>query len=126
MRKTMITTKSVSDPSSTSPAAAPEDFKDPTLKGNLSKFEYDLYHEEDDVSEKVIRVKRMSMPNKGEKWRVFDDNKAILTIEGTKLTNKEKEFLRTVEGVNFLIAQFKSGNIKSFNALKKEIKKKVK
>jgi hypothetical protein len=126
MRKIMITTKSVSEPNSTSSPTAPEDFKDPILKGNLSKFDYDLYKEEDDISEKVIRIKRMSMPNKGEKWRVFDDNKVILTIEGTKLTNKEKEFLRTVEGVNFLIAQFKSGNIKSFNALKKEIKKKVK
>jgi hypothetical protein len=122
----MITTKSISDPSSTSPSAAPEDFKDPALKGNLSKFDYDLYKEEDDISEKVIRVKRMSMPNKGERWRIFEDNKIILNIEGTKLTNKEKEFLRTVEGVNFLIAQFKSGNIKSFNAIKKEIKKKVK
>jgi hypothetical protein len=126
MRKTMITTKSVSEPNSTSSPVAPEDFKDPTLKGNLSKFDYDLFKEEDDISEKVIRVKRMSMPNKGERWRIFEDNKVILNIEGTKLTNKEKEFLRTVEGVNFLIAQFKSGNIKSFNSLKKEIKKKVK
>jgi hypothetical protein len=121
----MITTKSVSDPNSNSPSGTPEDFKDPALKGNLSKFDYDLYKEEDDISEKVIRVKRMSMP-KCEKWRIFEDNKAILTIEGTKLNNKEKEFLRTVEGVNFLISQFKSGNIRSFNALKKEIKKKVK
>lgn len=102
-----------------------EEVKDGNSKYNLSKFEYDLYHEEDDKSEKVIRVKRVSMPNKGEKWKIYEDNKALHIIEGSKLTNKEKDFLRTVDGVNFLIAQYKEG-IKSFNALKLEIKKKLK
>lgn len=113
----------------TEPAAPPtppvpnDELKD--SKHNLSKFDYDLYHEEDDVAEKVIRVKRVSMPNKGEKWKIFEDNKVMFIVEGTKLTNKEKDFLRTVDGVNFLIAQYKAG-IKSFNSLKTEIKKKLK
>jgi hypothetical protein len=110
------------------PEASPqvqEEFKDQNLKYNLSKFEYDLYHDEDDVTEKVIRVKRFSMPNKGEKWKIFEDNKVMFIVEGTKLTNKEKEFLRTIDGVNFLIAQYKEG-IRSFNHLKTEIKKKLK
>jgi len=102
-----------------------EESKDPNLKYNLSKFEYDLYHEEDDKAEKVIRVKRVSMPNKGEKWKIFEDNKVMFIVEGTKLTNKEKEFLRTADGLNFLIARYKQG-IKSFNSLKTEIKKKLK
>ena len=102
-----------------------EETKENAQKYNLSKFEYDLYHEEDDKSEKVIRVKRFSMPNKGEKWKIFEDNKVMFVVEGTKLTNKEKDFLRTVDGVNFLIAQYKQG-IKSFNSLKNEIKKKLK
>lgn len=104
---------------------ASEESKDSNMKYNLSKFEYDLYHEEDDKSEKVIRVKRVSMPNKGEKWKIFEDNKVMFIVEGTKLNNKEKDFLRTVDGVNFLIAQYKAG-IKSFNSLKNEIKKKLK
>ena len=113
-----------SDP--TTPAVpSGEEFKDQNLKYNLSKFEYDLYHEEDDKAEKVVRVKRVSMPNKGEKWKIFEDNKLVFTLEGTKLTNKEKEFLRSVDGVNFLLAAAKKG-IKSFNALRTEIKKKLK
>lgn len=107
----------------TAPAVG-EEFKD-QVKHNLSKFEYDLYHEEDDVVEKVIRIKRVAMPNKGEKWKLFEDNKVVFVVEGAKLNNKEKEFLRTIDGVNFLIAQCKMG-IKSFNALKNEIKKKLK
>ena len=102
----------------------PDEFKEQNLKFNFNKFEYDLYHEEDDVAEKVIRVKRFVLPNKEEKWKIFEDNKIILIIEGSKLTNKERDFLRTVDGVNFLIAQYKSG-INSFNQIKMELKKKL-
>lgn|SRR5574337_76202 len=119
------TNKNKPNPDSTPTFLPGEEIKDNNLKHNLSKFEYDLYHEEDDVAEKVIRIKRVSMPNKGEKWKIFEDNKLMFTLEGTKLTNKEKDFLRTVDGVNFLISRYKDG-IKSFNYLKNEIKKKLK
>jgi SMC interacting uncharacterized protein involved in chromosome segregation len=105
--------------------SSPDEFKDTNLKYNLSKFEYDLYHEEDDVAEKVIRVKRVSMPNKGEKWKIMTDNKVTFIIEGSKLGKKEREFLNTVDGFNFMLKQAKAG-IKSFNALKNEIKKAIK
>jgi len=124
MKNNQINNSSSSNQSESSGSVIDE-FKDQNLKYNLSKFEYDLYHEEDDTVEKVIRVKRISIPNKGEKWKIFDDNKLIFTVEGTKLTNKEKEFLRTVDGVNFLISQYKQG-LKSINFLKIEMKKKIK
>lgn len=117
-----MTTKNNSTDSSTS---ITEEVKDHNLKYNMSKFEYDLYHEEDNIAEKVIRVRRFSLPNKGERWKIFEDNKITLIIEGGKLTNKEKEFLRSVDGVNFLISQYKKG-AKSFNAIKNEIKKLLK
>lgn len=98
-----------------------EEVKNQNTKYTLSKFEYDLFHDEDHVVEKIIRVKRISLPNKGERWKIFEDTKAIMVIEGSKLTNKEKEFLRTVDGVTFLINQYKLG-INSFNHLKKEMK----
>ena len=101
-----------------------EDFKDQNLKYNLSKFEYDLYHDEDNVAEKIIRVKRYSLPNDGERWKIFEDNKVMFVIEGAKLTKKEKAFLRTVDGVSFLISQYKNG-INSFNHLKTEMRNKI-
>lgn len=109
----------------TSVTPVTEEFKDQNQKYNLSKFEFDLYHEEYDTTEKVIRVKRVNMPNKGEKWKIMEDNKVMFILEGTKLNNKERDFLRTPDGFNFLIAQYKLG-IKSFNALKVIIKKKLK
>lgn len=116
-------TKPGTETTTTTPVT--EEFKESNQKYNLSKFEFDLYHEEDDIAEKVIRVKRVSVPNKGEKWKIFEDKKVMFTLEGAKLTNKEKDFLRTIDGINFLIGQYKAG-IKSFNSLKNEIKKKLK
>ncbi len=98
-----------------------DDFKDHGSKGNLNKFEYDLYHEEDDLSFKVIRVKHISLPNKGDKWKIFEDNKNILTIEGTKLSKKERDYLLSVAGINWLLSEFKVG-ISSFNDFKKKLK----
>lgn len=123
LERIMSNTKPPSEPTAVTPVT--EEFKDQNSKYNLSKFEFDLYHEEDDIAEKVIRVQRVSMPNKGEKWKIFENSKVVFVIEGTKLTKKEREFLHTPDGFNFLIAQFKQG-IKSFNALKTEIKKKLK
>lgn len=102
-----------------------EEFKEANIKYNLSKFEYDLYHEDDDINMKVIRVKRLSTPNKGERWKIFENDKVMFIVEGSKLGNKEKDFLRSVDGVNFLIAQYRAG-IKSFNSLKIAIKKQLK
>lgn len=109
------------------PSATPitEEMKEYNSKYSLSKFDFDLYHEEDDIANKVIRVKRIMLPNKGERWKISEDNKVMFIVDGNKLTNKEKDFLRSIEGVNFLMAQYKAG-INSFNSLKKEIKKKLK
>lgn len=116
--------KNNSEPATPGPASG-EEIKDLGQRHPLSKFEYDLYHEEDDISLPVIRVKRISTSNKIERWKIFEDNKAMFVVEGSKLSNKEKEFLRTPEGFNFLIARYKQG-INSFNSLKNVIKKRLK
>lgn len=102
-----------------------DDFKEQTIKYTLSKKDDDLYHEEDNILFKVIRVKRIGMPNREEKWKIFDENKVIFVVEGHKLAKKERAFLRGIDGVNFLIGEFKRG-VKSFNALKIAIKKVMK
>ncbi len=99
-----------------------EEIKEQNLRYNLSKFEFDLYHEEFDVSEPVIRVKRVAMPNKGQKWKIMLDTKVVFTIESSKISKKEREYLETVEGFNFILSQAKIG-IKSLNSFRTELKK---
>ena len=102
-----------------------EELKENGSKKTLSKFEYDLYHEEDDIAEKIIRVKKVSMPNKGEKWKVMLDTKVVFQIESTKISKPERQYLQTIEGFNFILSQAKIG-IKSLNAFRKELKNKIK
>lgn len=99
-----------------------EETKDTFSSHINSKYDYDLYHEEDDKQEPMIRVKRFNMPNKGEKWKVFNDNKVIFSIESPKLSKKEREFLQSIAGFNFILNQAKAG-IKSLNNFKLELKK---
>lgn len=101
-----------------------EDYKEISIKTNASKFESDLYREDEDVPGKSIRVKRIYMPNKSEKWKVFEDTKVIFVLDGESLSKKERSFLKTVSGMNFLISQFKNA-IPSISHLKKEIKKQL-
>lgn len=99
-----------------------EEVKDQNFKHNYSKFEHDLYHEEEDIALPVIRVKKINLPNKGEKWKVMSDNKLVFLIESNKISKKEKQFLQTIEGFNFILNQAKIG-IKSLNNFRIELKK---
>jgi len=102
-----------------------DEFKESNSKYTLSKFERDLYYEEDNIIEKIIRIRRYpSSTNKEEKWKLFEDNKVMLTIESEELTKKEKKFLRSVEGVVFLIKKYKLG-LNSSDLLIKEIKNNI-
>lgn len=98
-----------------------DEMKENNNKYSLHKFEHDLHKEEDNIIEKVIRIKRFSAPNKGERWKIFEDNKIVMVIEGDKLSKNEKEFLYSIDGFQWLLLEYKKG-IKSFNALKKSIK----
>jgi hypothetical protein len=92
-------------------------------KSILNKYEHDLYDEEKNLVEKVVRIKRVK--NKGEKWHVSINNKLVFTLEASKISKKEREYLRTADGFNFLIAQFKT-EVKSVNRLKIELKNHLK
>lgn len=90
---------------------------------SLSKYEADLFDESKNLPQLVIRIRRVKISGI-ESWKVFEDTKNIFTIDGNKLSKKEKEFLRTTDGVLFLINEFKKP-FKSFNALKKSLKEKI-
>lgn len=89
-----------------STAPASEDFKETGAKYNLSKFEYDLYHEDNDIPQPAIMVRRIEINNE-EKWNVMIDNKILFVIEANEFVEQIK-FLRSVDGVKFLINEVKN------------------
>jgi hypothetical protein len=103
-----------------------DDFREQNIKYTLSKKDDDLYREENDIVGGVLRVKWVGLPNHGDRWKILNEqSKTLFVIEGSKLSKKERLFLRSIDGFNFLIAQFKGG-LRSFNALKMAIKQKLK
>ncbi len=89
-----------------------------------SKFAFDLFKEEDAIIAPIIRIKHVRSANKTEKWKVFENSKNVFTLDGTKISKKEREFLHSVEGVQFLLAKSKLGSL-TVNGLKKEMKEKL-
>ncbi len=91
-------------------------------KYNLNKFDYDLFKDEYNIIQKVIRIKKINISSKQCKWKVMDDNKTIFIIESAKLNKREKEFLQTLDGFNFMLKAAKN-NIDNFNKFKIILKK---
>lgn len=97
-----------------------EEYKETNYRGKAEN--EDLFHEEDHKLEKLWRIKRIALPNDGERWKIFDDTKIIFILEGSKLNKKERDFLRSLEGLNFLLQVIKMG-FHSLTKIKGELKK---
>lgn len=98
----------------------------PLLKYSLmSKIDADLFDESKAVAQPVVRVRRSSSLTKGERWKIFLNDELHFTLEGDKLLKRECVYLRSLEGVNWLIQQFKAG-FHSPHELQLRLKEKLK
>lgn len=91
----------------------------------LLRADNELYNEEDNIVSPVISVRRVRLPRSGEDWEVLVNGKVALLMKGTRFTNSEKDFLRTVEGLTFVISEYKEGH-KSVVKIKERMKKVLK
>lgn len=90
----------------------------------LSKNDFELYDENKAIPGSVVRIKRIGSRNKNERWRVFENDELKFVVEGDKISKKEREFLRTIDGVSWLIGEFKVG-FKNLTELRGRLKKKL-
>jgi hypothetical protein len=79
------------------------------LNLNILRTDHELFKEEDNIKQKVINVKRIKLPRDGEDWEILEDEKVILTLKGTRFSKRQREFLRSVNGMKFLMNGYKSG-----------------
>jgi hypothetical protein len=85
-----------------------------------NRYEYDLYHEEDDIGFPAIEIKRKGS-GKNEHWNVLRDGKTVATFEESKFSEKIKAYLRTVDGLQKMLKFYKEG-CTSVNSLKTKLK----
>jgi hypothetical protein len=76
---------------------------------NSLRVDNELFKDEDDIVYDTVSVKRTSSTRHGENWDILVNGKSSLKLKGDRFTKKEKEFLRTPAGVQFVIAEFKNG-----------------
>lgn len=107
------------------PMNSGSEYQEQSHRHSLNSNDQELYKEEDDIANTLVRVKRVSLPSKGVNWKIFVDNKNVEIIEGAKLSQKEKSFLNGVDGILFIMSYYKTG-WKSFSNFKSELKKKIK
>ncbi len=86
----------------------------------------DLFDDEDSkVVHKLISVRRKKTPRKGEYWEILEDSKVVLEMKGYRFTKKEKQFLRTPNGVRAVMQLYKDGKC-SVSKIKKGIETEIK
>jgi len=85
------------------------------------KYNNEFYKDEDNIEQKIINVRREKL-RKGEDWEILENKKVVLILKGIRFNNKEKEFFRTVDGINFIMNGWKNG-WDSILKFKSEVKK---
>lgn len=86
--------------------------------------ENEFFNESDYVPHVLINVKRIERRKTGEEdWEIWQDKEVVLTLKGVRFTKKEKDFLRGVDGMKFLMNSYKEGH-DSVVKIKKLLKKK--
>jgi len=88
----------------------------PSLKQND-----DLYDDDKDVIHSVLNIKRVELPHNGEDWEILENGKVVFVLKGVRLTKKEKSILRTADGINLLLKEYKAGNT-SVNKIKTKLR----
>jgi hypothetical protein len=101
-----------------------EDIESMSMKQTvLNNHNNELFNDESYVVHKLINVKRVVLPKNGENWEIIEDGRIIFTLKGVRLTNKEKAMLRTAEGIQLLMNEYKTGNTSVAN-IRQKLKKK--
>lgn len=85
-------------------------------KSKNSKQDNEFFNDDDYVPGHSVSVKAVK-----EDWQIYVNEKPFITIKGSRFTAAEKEFLKTKEGMLFLINGTKEG-WKSVSEFSRQIK----
>lgn len=88
-------------------------------KGSFLKQDLELYNEEDDIPGASVQVKRIDSD-----CVVFVNGEESLTLKSSRFTAKERDWLQTAPGFQFMIEGAKQG-WKSVSEFKRQLKDKV-
>lgn len=91
--------------------------------GFFTKHDCELFLDENDIPGEVISVKRICKSG-NEDWKIFIGDKEQVLLKGSRFTEKEKEFLRSPNGMLFIMNGIKCG-WNSVSEFKRQLKEKL-
>lgn len=86
------------------------EFKEVESSGKYlsSRYDYDLYTEEDNKKMPMVRIQRYFVKKSSEeKWKFYENTKKTMEIDSSQLTDKEKDFIRSAAGILFCLKKYK-------------------
>lgn len=96
--------------------------KDKGPKLSFIKQETELFDDSSYVAHDIINARRIALPKGGEDWEILKNKRIVFVLKGLRFTKKEREFLRTPQGMLFIINGYKQG-WKSISEFKRQVKK---
>lgn len=78
-----------------------------SISGSLRQ-ETELFDDDKYVPHDIISVKYISLPKSGENWQIIKNKNIVMTIKGIRFTSKERQFLKTANGMRFIIDGYKN------------------
>lgn len=91
-----------------------------------SKFDYDLYHDDDNKKMPMVRIQRfVNKKTSEESWKFFENLKKTIEVNSDSFLENELKFLRSTEGILFCLKKYKENKNKEFiiNSIKDFINK---
>ena len=90
-------------------------------KSNSLRQDHELFDDNDYVPNDLVNVKRVKCKN-GYDWEIYCNGSCEIILTGYRFKKKEKKFLETSDGMNFIITGFKCG-WKSVSEFKRQLEK---
>ena len=81
-----------------------------------------LFDDDSYVAQSVISVRRISLPKNGEDWEIIVDKQPVLLLKGYRFSKKEREYLRSPNGMSLMINGYKNG-WKTISEFKRQVTK---
>jgi hypothetical protein len=70
----------------------------------------ELFDDDSYVVHRLINARLVTLPNGGENWEILDNDEVMFVVPGVRLTKQEKKALKTANGLNTLLNEYKLGN----------------
>ncbi len=80
----------------------------------------ELFDDDKNIVHPILRIRKITRPKGKERWEILENNKTVIILRTNSLSKLDVDFLNTINGVQFIMNEYKSGN-KSANKIREKL-----